>query len=678
MGRKKWCLSKIDKALASEISENIDIDPFAALLLASRGISDLAEIEEFFSDEYDFCDPFELRDMDKAVERIERALERGEKIAIYGDYDADGVTSTAVLYLYFESIGANVTYYIPDRNTEGYGLNKEAVRKLADDGVNLIVTVDNGISAHKEAEYIYELSMELVITDHHKAGKVLPKAEAVVDPRREDCPSAYKHWSGVGIAFKLLCALSDGEYESILEKYSDIITMGTIGDVVSLTGENRAIVKHGLHKINKAGNCAVDALKSCAGVSEKHLSAMSVAFTLVPRINAMGRVDKAENAFRLLISDSKENADYLAEKIEKSNTERQQLEFLIMEEVEKQLLMRPSMKYDRVLVFDGLDWHGGVIGIVAARLVERFSKPCIVITSDGIEAKGSGRSIEGFSLFDAINSASHMLTHFGGHTLAAGFGLKSCDIEKFRKAVNDYAKTVVMPFATVNIDCKLRAEYISSDLIPVIESLEPFGAGNPQPLFGLFGMTLTSVNPIGGGKHLRLNFTKGTTTIQALKFCMTTDKFPYVPGDVLDLAVTLEKNEYMGQVKVSVYIKDMRMSMTDDEVYLDSVRLYEKIKRGESVSVEEALSALPERNDVAAVYKLIKKEGKWNKDTDVLCYRLGDDGSSAAKILMSIDILCELGIFIEDSGVITLADTDIKVNLDNSVLMKRLKELANK
>lgn len=675
MKRKVWNVLKTDKAYASEISQALDIDPFAALLLVSRGISGYDEIEEFFSGEADFCDPYELRDMDKAVQRIERAIENGEKIAVYGDYDADGVTSTAVLYLFFERMGADVTYYIPDRNTEGYGLNKSAIKELAEKGVNLIVTVDNGISAIEEAEYVYENGMELVVTDHHKVGKTLPRAEAVVDAHREDCESTYKYWSGVGIAFKLLCALSDGDYEYVLEQYSDIITIGTIGDVVSLTGENRTLVKYGLSKINSCSSPAVEALKKMAGVSDKKLNATSVAFTLVPRINAIGRVEKAEEAFRLLISDDKENAEYLADIIEKANAERQRLEHIIMEEAEKQLLEKKETEYDRVLVFDGFDWHGGVIGIVAARLVERFGKPVIVITSDGIEARGSGRSIEGFSLYDCINSTSHMLTHFGGHTLAAGFGLKSENITDFRKAVNDYAKTVEMPFAAINIDCKLNPGYISSDLLPVIESLEPFGAGNPQPLFGLYGMTLSGVAPIGGGKHLRLTFTKNGATVTALRFGMTQSELPYIPGDTVDLAVRLEKNEYMGQTKVSVYIKDMRMSGTDDLTFLKSVRLYEKIKRKERVSSEEAKSVIPDRAFAGEVYKYIKKNSFFRENADVLCYRLDDDGSSAAKVLFSIDILKELGVLEETEGAIKVSPVDAKVNLETSELMIYLKNL---
>lgn len=678
MGRKKWVTAKLDKELASNISSRFDLDPFAALLLVSRGIVAEEQIEDFFTDDYFFSDPFELKDMDKAVERIERALENGERIAVYGDYDADGVTSTAVLYRFLEMVGADVTYYIPDRNSEGYGLNKEAIKSLYERGVNLIVTVDNGISAFDEAEYINELGMSLVITDHHKVGDSLPMACAVVDAHRPDCPSTFKDWSGVGIAFKLVCALSGGDCEDALDSFSDIIAIGTIGDIVPLTGENRALVKDGLKKINAGNNTGLDTLKTTCGQSDKKLSSVAVAFSLVPRINAVGRTGKAEDAFKLLISDNIDEVLSIAQKIEEANTERQRFEQVIVSEAEKQLALRPEMLYDRVLVFDGADWHGGVIGIAAARFVERFGKPCIVITSDGEEAKGSARSIDGFSMYDAINSCSSMLTRFGGHTLAAGFSLKSCDIEKFRKSINEYAKMTQMPFATVNIDCRLRPEFISADILDVIDSFEPFGADNPQPLFGLFKLRLVGIQPIGNGKHLRLAFSRGETNITALKFGMTEKEFPYIPGDVLDLAVRLEKNEYKGQTRVSIYIKDMRMSSTDDDKYLLSVRLYEKIRRGEAVTKAEAQCALPERKFVADVFRFIRDSGGFGSDTDVLCYRLSDDGSGACKVLMCIDILCELGIFKKEGSRIVVCDTSSKVNLDDSRLMLKLKKLAGK
>ena len=676
MSRKKWLVSALDKELASDIAEEYDIDPFCSLLLVSRGITDDSEIFDFFSKECRLSDPFEIKDMDKAAERIRKAIEEKEKILIYGDYDADGVTSTALLYLYLKSENADVITYIPDRNSEGYGLNLDAVKEISEKGVKLIITVDNGISAFNEADYISSLGMDLVITDHHKASHTIPQAIAVVDPHRYDCPSEFKLWAGVGVAFKLVCALSDKTTDELLDLYSDLVTIGTIGDIVSLTGENRAIVKHGLKILNKTTRPGVKALKQIAGVDGKEINASTVAFSLVPRINAIGRISSAEEAFRLLISEEEGNALFYAQTVDSSNVTRQDVEKIISGEAEAQIRNNPEMLYDRVLIFSGENWHGGVIGIVAARLTQKYGKPCIVITDDGKEAKGSGRSIEGFSLYEAINSASHLLNHFGGHTLAAGFGLDSENIDDFKKAVQDYAKTVEMPFATVALDCKLKPEFISADVLDVISALEPFGAGNPQPMFGLFGMTLTSVQPIGGGKHLRLSLRRGNATVSALYFGVTLNDFPYDEGDILDLAVRLEKNEYMGQTKVSIYIKDVRMSGTDDDKYLRSVRLYEKLKRKEKLSEKQIEFITPTRQNIADVFRFIRSNKGWKHDLDVLCYRLSSDGSDACRVLTAIDVLEELGIFRKNGNEILLADTECKVNLDDSKLLGYLKSLA--
>lgn len=676
MSRKKWLVSALDKELASDIAEEYDIDPFCSLLLVSRGITDDSEIFDFFSKECRLCDPFELKDMDKAAERVRRAIDTKEKILIYGDYDADGVTSTALLYLYLKSENADVITYIPDRNSEGYGLNLDAVKEISEKGVKLIITVDNGISAFNEADYISSLGMDLVITDHHKASHTIPKAVAVVDPHRYDCPSEFKLWAGVGVAFKLVCALSDKTTDELLDLYSDLVTIGTIGDIVSLTGENRAIVKHGLKILNRTTKPGIKALKQIAGVDGKEISASTVAFSLVPRINAIGRISSAEEAFRLLISEEEGTALFYAQTVDSSNVTRQDVEKIISGEAEAQIKNNPGMLYDRVLIFSGENWHGGVIGIVAARLTQKYGKPTIVITDDGKEAKGSGRSIDGFSLYEAIASASHLLNHFGGHTLAAGFGLDSNNLDEFKKTIQNYAKTVEMPFATVDLDCKLKPEFISADVLDVIAELEPFGAGNPQPMFGLFGMTLTSVQPIGGGKHIRLSLKRGNATVSALYFGVTLNEFPYEEGDVLDLAVRLEKNEYMGQVKVSIYVKDIRMSGTDDEKYLKSVRLYEKMKRKETLSEKQIEFITPSRQNIADVFRFIRNNKGWKHDIDVLCYRLSSDGSDACRVLTAIDVLTELGIFRKNGNEILLADTECKVNLDDSKLLGYLKGLA--
>jgi single-stranded-DNA-specific exonuclease len=661
--------------MAEDITQQYDIEPFLAHLLVSRGIIDDAELEDFCFDSAELLDPYELKDMDKAVERINEALANDEKIAIYGDYDADGVTATALLYLYFKSLGKEVMTYIPDRNSEGYGLNMNAIKSLCESGVQLIITVDNGISAHKEAGYIKELGMDLVITDHHKASALLPEAVAVVNPHRLDCPSTYKDYCGVGVAFKLISALSEEDGETILERYGDIITLGTIGDVMPLIGENRRIVKVGLELINQGRNHGIKALKDISGMKDKVLSSTGVAFSVVPRINAIGRMSHAEKALQVLISENSEMAEKKASEIDFANSERQEKEREILAQVQRQIDSNPEILNERVLIFSGKNWHGGVIGIVAARLVNKYGKPCFVITDDGENAKGSARSIDGFSLYDAVSSASEYLEHWGGHILAAGFGMKSENTEKFRQAILSFAKNTEMPFAQTVIDCRLRAAAVNADILPLIDSLEPFGAGNPQPVFGLYGMNVVNVQSIGGGKHMRVTVRKGESSLTAVNFGVTPDRFLYKPGDVVDLAVRLERNEFMSQVKVGIYLKDIRLSGTDDLKYLKSVRLYEKMKRREALTQKQKEYLHITRQEIAEVYKYIRKNGGWYGDTDLLCYRLGDDGAGACKVLTAIDILTELGIFIKEKDGIGCPDTGRKVNLENSELMNYVNSL---
>lgn len=677
MSRKKWCVCNLDKDIASDISTEYDIDPFAALLLVSRDITDDEEITCFFSYDPVLCDPFEIRDMDKAAARIKEAKEKDELVAVYGDYDADGVTATALLSSYLKSEGYRVISYIPDRNSEGYGLNKNAVKSLYENGVGLIVTVDNGVSALEEAEYIRQLGMELVITDHHKVPEILPDAVAIVDPHRKDCPSLYKQWAGVGVAFKLVCALSDADSSELLETYSDLVTVGTIGDIVPLIGENRTIVKYGLKSINEGRNTGISELRKISGYENKTVNASTVAFSIVPRINAIGRTGHAGDALSLLLCEDSEKAREKAEYVDRANSERQSLEKEIFLEAQKQVEENPGMLNKRVLIFSGKNWHAGVIGIVASRLVGLYGKPCMVITDDGTEAKGSARSIDGFSLYEAISSCSELLTHYGGHVLAAGFGMKSENLDAFKEGIENYAKNILMPFPTIQLDCKLRPEFISADILEVISSLEPFGAGNPQPVFGLFGMHLQSVQPIGQGKHLRLTLKRGGSTVTALLFGVTQEEFSYENGDLLDLAVRLERNEYMGQVRVSIYVRDIRMSGTDDEKFLKSVRLYEKVKRGDTLNSKQAAFALPSREFIAELFRFLRQKGGWKGDIDVLCYRLDDDGSNACKVLVAVDALCELGILTKKGDSIELNNTENKVNLDNSRILSYLKNYQN-
>lgn len=676
MRRKKWTVARSNKDFAAQIAQELCIDPFAALIAASRGFDNREDIESFFdSDAPLTLDPFSIRDMDKAAERVNRAIDDFESICVFGDYDADGVTATALLYSYLEARGANVMRYIPDRITEGYGLNADAVRELCERGVRVILTVDNGVSAVEEAKLISELGMVLIVTDHHKVGEELPDAYAVVDPHREDCPSSFKEMSGVGVAFKLVCALEGGDPEILLEEYGDLIALGTIGDVVTLTGENRVMVRAGLRIMNDDPRPGIAALMDAAGVGDKIFSASTAAFTVCPRINAAGRMGSANKALDLLLCDDDEDAKFLAEEINAMNVQRQKTEGVIFAQAMTMLAENPDMMNDSVIVVDGEGWHQGVIGIVAARITERFGRPCVVISRDGKTAKGSCRSVEGFSIYDAVEAVSECLDHFGGHTLAAGIGLNSARIDEFRNRINEYASDKEMPFALQKIDCKLQISSLNLDMLDSLCFLEPFGSGNPQPCFGLFGVRIDDVSGISEGKHVRMNVSKNGARASVVYFGMPEKRFPFDKGDTVDLAVNLDRNVYNGETRVSVIVRGIRHSDTDEEKVLDSIRLYDKFSRGERLTAETAAQLLPSRELEVAVFKAIKAKPLKDKYCESLCVRLGDSGENLARISAVVDIMLEMGILqVDDEGAVSVPENPPKVNLEDSLILKRIKK----
>lgn len=674
MSRKIWQVNKVDKVLAATLAEKHNLFPIAALIASSRGIDTDEKVRAFFYDELDFFSPWDLPDMEKAVEAITQALDNFDRIAICGDYDADGITATALLYSYLEEQGADVMCRIPDRS-EGYGLKCEAIDYFAEQGVKLIVTVDCGINSIEEAEYAKQKGIKLVVTDHHRVGDILPDCYAVVDPYREDCRCRFKSFAGVGVVFKLLCALEGGDADSVLDAYSDIIALGTIGDVMPLIDENRLIVRRGVEMINNSDRPGVISLREAAGQSEKRVTAGSLTFTLIPRINAAGRMGNPTRALNLLLCDDSDLGNDLAREIDEANVLRHKIELEILEEIKQKFIDNPSLKYDRIIVVDGDDWPNGVIGIVAAKLVEIFGKPAIVIAKNGEDARGSGRSFDGFSLYDAIKAASSALDHFGGHTLAAGIGLKCENIPLFRKAINEYAASLEKPvYPALNIDCRLNPAVINNDLISALSTLEPFGAGNSVPVFGLFSMKIDAVQAVSEGRHIRLHLSKGDTKICAMRFGVSPIDFPFKKGDTVDIAVTVEANEYLGEVKPSVHIKSVRGSGMDDLAVLNNFSLYEKIRRGEKLTAQEKEAALPSREFMLNIFKFIKKINFWNYDFETLCYRLGDNGSSLCKVAVSIDAMIELGVLIRDEdGSITLPDVPVKADLSSSKLLNNLK-----
>lgn len=614
---RKWEVRPLDKERAAAFAQTYGVPFFLAMLMNIRGLDDAAHLREFLGEGEPLSDPFLLKDMDKAAARITRAVDNMEKIAVYGDYDADGVTSTAMLYSYFETRGADVIFYIPQREGEGYGMNMGAVEYLKEQGVSLIVTVDNGISSVQEVARANELGIDVVVTDHHRPQEILPDAVAVVDAYRPDDTSPYKHFSGVGIAFKLLMALEDGagDVEDLLEAYSDLAAIGTIGDIVPLTGENRTLIRAGLERLSQSDRPGVQALLENAGIAGKALTSTNVAFTLVPRINATGRMGAPERAVRLLISGYEEEAEVLSEEICADNEERRRVEAEIAEAAFADIEAKGYMK-DRVVVVDGENWHHGVIGIVASRVTERCGKPCMIISRGETEAKGSGRSIEGFSLFEAICACGDLLIKFGGHPMAAGITLKPENIEAFRKRINQYAAEHFpqMPTQTVTLDCKLNPAALSVSMAQSLTQLEPFGNGNPQPVFGLFNMELSNVTPVGGGGHLRLTLEKNGAVITAMRFNTKPEELPYHIGDKIDLAVQLEAREFRGQPSLTVIVRDMKFAAFDTEKNIASLASFEKWQRGEVLSAEDKNRLYPDRACLAAIYRALRMVN--GKETD--------------------------------------------------------------
>lgn len=675
---RKWEVRPLDKERAAAFAQTYGVPFFLAMLMNIRGLDDAAHLREFLGEGEPLSDPFLLKDMDKAAARITRAVDNMEKIAVYGDYDADGVTSTAMLYSYLETRGADVIFYIPQREDEGYGMNMGAVEYLKEQGVSLIVTVDNGISSVQEVARANELGIDVVVTDHHRPQAILPDAVAVVDAYRPDDTSPYKHFSGVGIAFKLLMALEDGagDVEDLLEAYSDLAAIGTIGDIVPLTGENRTLIRAGLERLSQSDRPGVQALLENAGIAGKALTSTNVAFTLVPRINATGRMGAPERAVRLLISGYEEEAEVLSEEICADNEERRRVEAEIAEAAFADIEAKGYMK-DRVVVVDGENWHHGVIGIVASRVTERCGKPCMIISRGETEAKGSGRSIEGFSLFEAICACGDLLIKFGGHPMAAGITLKPENIEAFRKRINRYAAEHFpqMPTQTVTLDCKLNPAALSVSMAQSLTQLEPFGNGNPQPVFGLFNMELSNVTPVGGGGHLRLTLEKNGAVITAMRFNTKPEELPYHIGDKIDLAVQLEAREFRGQPSLTVIVRDMKFAAFNTEKNIASLASFEKWQRGEVLSAEDKNRLYPDRACLAAIYRALRTVN--GKETDQVRFvsQFGKD-MTLGLFKTALLVFEERGLvhseIADDTFTATLIETSGKTDITRSPVLLAL------
>lgn len=673
MSRKLWNVIPYDKKRALALAREIGADEFAVLLLTSRGIDTPEKVIEFFNaGSAQLSDPYLLKDMDKAVERIRAGIDAGEKMLVYGDYDCDGVTATALLYSYLQATGADVDYYIPSRIGEGYGLSASTAEKIFEGGFSLVITVDNGISALEEAEFFAAHNIDLIVTDHHKTGEVLPRAVAVIDPHRPEDTSPCEELAGVGVALKLAAALEDGDYSAVFDDFGDLVTLGTVADIVPLIGENRTIVAKGLSVIENTERPGLVALMDALALSDKEMNAGTVAFMLAPKINAAGRMDSAYKALELLLTEDHERAQEIVAEINDANTARQAAENEITTEAQK--ILGDGEGLGRVIVVAGKNWHPGVIGIAASRLVEKYGRPAAVISiGENGSCRGSARSVEGFSLYDALSYASSELTQFGGHTLAAGFSVAEDKIDDFRKKINEYADKRGEIFPTLNIDCRLNPANITIDIYESLSLLEPFGASNPAPVFGLFGMHITEIKPMKSNKHIRLTLRKQEAVINAVYFGMSTDEFPFTEGDTVDLAVKIEKNEYMGSVRLSIQIKDVRPAGSDDISLFASLACYEALVRGEELPADILALLEPSRELLGKVFKFVREKSPCALPPEVIAFRLGEPSGRAGAIKTALKALTEVGVLVKTEEGYADAKFSGKADLSSSDILKKLR-----
>ncbi len=665
---KKWIINPLDKSLAGELAEECDISPFVALIAAGRGYADPALLDEFLTDELLLADPFELKDMDMAAEIIDEAIYSEQKIAVFGDYDVDGITATALMYTYLKSRGARVNYFIPNRD-DGYGISVSAIDRLKAENTDLIITVDNGISATGEIRYAKSLGMKVVVTDHHLPSGELPEADAVVDPHRRDDLSEFKEICGVFVAFKVICAVEGRSPEEMFAEYGDLVTLGTVADVMPLVNENRTAVKEGLNLISMSPRRGLSALISASGIEDQEITASRIAFGLCPRLNAAGRMGDANRAAELLITEDDEAALGLAELLNKENVRRQALEKQIFAEA-VEATEKNGYKFNRIIVVSGENWHAGVIGIVASRLCEKYGRPAVVLSlSDGV-AHGSARSVKGLSIYEAISYCSFLTDKFGGHEMAAGLTLPASAIDSFRRAINEYALSADRVVPELRLDCKLNPAGLSVDLAEELKLLEPFGTGNPTALFGIYGLTINRISPVGAGNHLRLSLSKGEISFQAMLFGTSLEGFAYSVGDTVDIAVSIDVNFFGGNKSLTVSIKDIHISGADEDKIIAEMDLYEAFKSGVD---KDYSSIIPTREEVGSVYKFIKR-GYVSLDRLVVANLLS---VGYAKTLVSAAALCQLKLCSISSGggtaYIKAVDTPTKVNLDDAPIFNSLK-----
>lgn len=650
------------------------VPALVGLVLRARGLTDAQAMQEFLSAEPELlCDPFLLADMDKAVARIEAAIACGERIAVYGDYDVDGVTATCLMTDCLRNMGADVIDYIPGRMEEGYGLNREAVELLHARGVGLVVTVDCGITAVEEIAYAKTLGLDVIVTDHHACKDDLPDAVAVINPQRRDCGYPFSELAGVGVALKLACALG-----AHWGDYIDLAAIGTVADVMCLTGENRALVSLGLARLERDCRPGLRMLLREAGAEGKPVTSVTIGYIVAPRINAAGRMGRAEVALRLLEAGSEADGELLARELCQLNRERQGIESEIFDACVAEL-ERDGAAARRCAVLAGTNWHQGVVGIVASRLAERFCCPVFMICLSGGKGKASCRSFGGVQLFEGLERCADLLEGFGGHALAAGFTILEENIPAFRERMELYIKETsdagdMIP--ALEIDALLPdSRLLTISEVEGLALLEPHGAGNPRPVFELDDCRVQAAQDVGGGRHLKLKVRHGGTVLDAIFFSSGIQASALLPGDRVDLAFTPSINEYRGARTVQLQLCDLRSARVRAGVYTD---LAKRLRAGQALTAREARSLLPTREEFAVVWRYLSRRVRVDEPAGRLVEQLG--GTDYLRAMTCIEVLGERGL-IEVAGKpellhISVRPDPAKVDLEQSDIIKRLRAFA--
>ena len=665
--------------------EREGVHPLVAAVLSARGMRSMEQARAFLLAGNDLLEDGNLmQDMDRAVARVQLALDRGETIAVYGDYDVDGITATCLLTEFLSGLGGRVIPYIPDRLEEGYGLNTDAITALAARGVTLIVTVDCGITAVDEVARAGELGVDVVITDHHECKNILPHAAAVVDPHRPDCPYPFKGLAGVGVALKLAMTLAGPERElDVLDEFCDLAAIGTVADVMPMMGENRAIVQRGLRALEHPKRIGLAMLVREAGMENRPLNSVSIGYALAPRINAAGRMGRAGVAVELLLSRDHAQAAQLAQELCRLNKERQAVELGIFEQCEQLLAHTPQKG---AIVLADPSWHQGVVGIVASRLAEQYGCPAFMICLSGGMGKGSCRSYGGINLFTVLEGCQDLLEAFGGHELAAGFTVKQENIlalaQRIRAQVALQADRVAPPELEVDVELDDPA-LLDLRGVELLDRLEPYGTGNPRPVLALTGAQVMSRALVGGGRHLKLKLAKRGVTLDAI-FFSAGDCMPQV-GSRVDVAFYPQVNEYRGTRTVQMQLIALRQSPSRAQL---ERTVYENYLQGEPLTAAEAQALLPEREEFVGLWRYLKRETAARPVLEDTAARIARGTARAAgqreqmlHTLVCLDVMHERGLITlyrqADLLRISINPIQDKVDLEDSPILRRLRQLQD-